>query len=416
MRLGSLNRVGLSLGLVAAIGIGAYVSGSYVPGNYAQSGGYTGAAARLIDAAIDAPPDAATTTMSVAITDSADPVITGADAYSYSVTLTNSGSSPATSVSVATTLDASLSYVSCSGTGWACSQSAGVVTATRASAAIGAQPAITINVTTGTSAVAASSSVVASAANASNATASQGTTVQLVSKDATAGIYFPATSTEWSNFIARKGLAMSTPDALWLCQDASGNLADAIGSFTLTAGGTGLAYQQTVTGYSRKAITFTDGSTGNFITSSASLPNLSTQSMLTMMVVKVTTTPTVARQLLLQGGAGTTNALGVAATTGVLTATAGSTASGASNLNSGSVDVVSMETNRTATTVTATTRAQALGPTWNGSVAGQRVVIAGGSTPAMAMLYVANWHASKGEATDANLKALEQAMGFTITR
>ncbi len=65
MKLG-LQRIGLSIGVLGAVAIGGYASKNYVSDNYAQSGGYTGAK----------PTDAsAATTMSVAITDSADPVI-----------------------------------------------------------------------------------------------------------------------------------------------------------------------------------------------------------------------------------------------------------------------------------------------------------------------------------------------------
>ena len=410
------RRLTLTFGALATIAVASYATGyidqNYVADNYVQSGGYTGAIGqKAIDAAIDAP---SSTTMSVAIADSADPVITGADAYSYSVTLTNTGAAAATTVSVATTLDASLTYISSSGTGWSCGQSAGVVTCTAASIAVGAAPAITINVTTGGSAVAASSSVVASASNASNATASQGTTVQLVSKDATAGIYFPASSTEWSNFIARKGLAIGVPDAAWLFQDASGNPADAIGSFTLTASGTGLAYQQAVTGYSRKAITFTSGSTGAFTTTSASLPDLSAASILTMFVANVTL-PASSKQLMIEGGAGTANTLLVNVTTGTLGLTAGSTTNGTENITTG-VKPITMQHNRAGSVDTASSPASLISMSLNASASGKRVIFGAGSNPAMAILAAFEWHGAKAEVGDATVKALEQAMGFTITR
>ena len=68
-------------------------------------------------------------------------------AIAYTLAVSNGGPSTATSVSVADTLPAGVSFVSASGTGWTCGQAAGVVTCTRASLALGAAPAITVNVT-----------------------------------------------------------------------------------------------------------------------------------------------------------------------------------------------------------------------------------------------------------------------------
>jgi uncharacterized repeat protein (TIGR01451 family) len=402
----TLKRIGQSLGILARRAAG-YVSGTYVSGNYVQSGGYTGAR----------PQPGGSTTMSVAITDSADPVITGGDAYSYSVTLTNTGSVDATSVSVAITLDPSLTYVSASGTGWACSQSGGVVTATRATAPAGAQPAITINVTTGGSALSASSSVVASAANASNATASQGTTVQLVSKDALAGIYTPASSAEWSRFIARKGLSVSAPDAIWLLQEdgtaGHTDAADASGNgFTLTAAGT-LAYQQTVSGWSRKAITFTDGSIGQLKSTSASLPDISTTSQTMLAIASILSTPAAIRNVLTQGT--TRAALSVTTTPRMRVSIGPNTADGTLD-PTGAVKPFVLRTNVTAGAVTGFTDAGKVSPTYTPGT-GQLACIGrnNSNSPAMAALYAVEWHASKAEISDANLKALLQAMGFVIT-
>jgi hypothetical protein len=214
----------------------------------------------------------------ITVTDSVDPVISGGDAFSYAVVATNSnGSATLNNASVAVTLDASLTYVSASGTGWACSQSGGVVTCTRATMAPGAAPTITINVTTGTTGVTASTSGAFTSDNGTTSNGSASTTVDLVTKDATSGVYTPSSATEWTKFIARKGLSIATPDYLHLCQEASGNLADSIGSLTLTANASP-AYQQTVTGWTRKGVKG-DGSTSQQRFMNASGPNPSTTSV-----------------------------------------------------------------------------------------------------------------------------------------
>lgn len=63
----------------------------------------------------------------------------------YTATATNNGPNAAGTVSVALTLSPNLTYQSASGSGWSCSRSGQVVTCTRASAPLGALPAISVN-------------------------------------------------------------------------------------------------------------------------------------------------------------------------------------------------------------------------------------------------------------------------------
>lgn len=66
------------------------------------------------------------------------------------------------------------------------------------------------------------------------------------------GVYVPASSSDWT------ALELPTPLAQWNCGDASGDAAPAIGSDALVAAGTGLLYQQSVGGWTRKFL----GTTG----------------------------------------------------------------------------------------------------------------------------------------------------------
>jgi len=403
---------------------GGFTGGGFAPpgGGFTWgSGGFVGGGGFLpfpwfrldAGASIDAPIDApSSTTMSVAITDSADPVITGADAYSYAVTLTNTGAVNATTVSVATTLDASLAYVSSSGTGWSCSQSGGVVTCTAASLAPGAAPAITINVTTGTSGVSASTSVLATASNASNATGSQGTTVQLVSKDALAGIYVPASSTEWTNFIARKGLSISVPDSLWLMQDASSGAVDAIGSINLAQSGTAPTYQTAETGWSRKGISFADGSTSTLSSTSASLPDISTTSQLTLVYADVTASTVSTRAIVTQGT--TTEKIRISNTPRMVIVSNANTATGAAS-PLGVVRPYELRTNRTAGSCTGFDDAEKVTPTFSTGVTGKQIVIGAGAgaPPAFNAVYAAQWQGAHAEMSDADLRSLDQALGWS---
>lgn len=84
--------------------------------------------------------------LSVSTTDAPDPVLSGASLV-YTLSVTNAGPSSATDLVLTDTLPAQAVYVSASGTGWSCNHAAGAVTCTRAAAAIGPVPDVTITVT-----------------------------------------------------------------------------------------------------------------------------------------------------------------------------------------------------------------------------------------------------------------------------
>lgn len=79
-----------------------------------------------------------------------------------------------------------------------------------------------------------------------------------VTRDATSLIYCPANATEWTTTLSVAGLAGGNPLGLWNCQDASGNLADSIGSQALTVTGV-FTYQAAAAGWTRKVITIAGG-------------------------------------------------------------------------------------------------------------------------------------------------------------
>src|SRR5262249_23528546 len=104
-------------------------------------------------------PNAANNTSSVTtgITASADlamtklgpPTVTAGGSVAYSLTVTNTGPSDAANLTVTDTLPAGVTFVSATGTGWACSNTGNVsVPCPRASLATGAPaPAVTVTVT-----------------------------------------------------------------------------------------------------------------------------------------------------------------------------------------------------------------------------------------------------------------------------
>lgn len=80
-----------------------------------------------------------------------------------------------------------------------------------------------------------------------------------VDQDATSGIYVPSTAAQFT------ALGITAPQHLYLCQEASGDLADSIGGVTWVANASP-TYQQAVTGWTRKAVRTGNGSVGQRFT------------------------------------------------------------------------------------------------------------------------------------------------------
>ncbi len=83
-----------------------------------------------------------------------------------------------------------------------------------------------------------------------------------VTRDATSGLYMPQSSAEWTELLL--GTGIPNPTVLFLCQEASGNLADTMGTGQVMAVAGSPSYRQTVSGQSTKAVLCTDGSTSVF--------------------------------------------------------------------------------------------------------------------------------------------------------
>lgn len=103
------------------------------------------------------------------------------------------------------------------------------------------------------------------------------------------GKYIPQSAGEWTALMAAAGLATGNPSSLWKMQEASGDLADSVGSLTFTATGSPL-YQQSVSGWSSKAVALVEAGPSFFSTT----PVLAGVSFLGIFYV-VTGTPSTAR-------------------------------------------------------------------------------------------------------------------------
>jgi len=108
-----------------------------------------------------------------------------------------------------------------------------------------------------------------------------------VTRDATSGIYAPATAGEWSTAMTVAGIGSGGPSSLYLMQEASGNLVDTIGGITLTATGASLLYQQAVAGWTRDAFTTPDGLGSHQAQNTTTAIDISTTSALLILYARM---------------------------------------------------------------------------------------------------------------------------------
>lgn len=356
------------------------------------------------------------TTLSVALTDNADPVMSQS-AVIYSCVVTNTGANSATAITCTIVLDASLTFVSANGTGWSIGNVGNTITATLGTLAAGT-PAntITVNATTGNSTLTASNTGDASASNAPAATQSvQTTSVLLVSKDATSGIRCPASGTEWTNLMTLAGLVSGNPGSLWLMQEASGSLADSIGSVTLSQLGTGHLYAQSVTGWSRKAATCVDGTANQRWGNSTTAPDPSLTSVLYLAWIRMPASSAPAATRDIMGGP---NNLEVKLTTTPRLQAVDTTNTGtAVNSPVGATRPVLLKLDRTNSACTMYTDQEKVTVTYAAGVSAGALVHFGGQSTGAAdvgYLYGCEFSGSNAEISDANVKTLLQTAGWTI--
>jgi uncharacterized repeat protein (TIGR01451 family) len=347
-------------------------------------------------------------TMSATFVDAPDPAVTSTN-FTYTFTLTNNGAGTINNISATFTLDNNVTWVSTSGTGWTLGHSGQTVTATLTSLAVGAANPVVITVTAPASAQSVTSSYSTTADNAATISGNAGTTINLVSKDGTSGIYTPATAAEWTN------LGLTAPDLLWLMQEASGTLAETItGTVSLASSGTGLSYQNAVTGWSRKSLKTTSATAGRWSSTNSALPDVSTTSCLLLIYGQVITCDTNGRGFCQLGT--TTSGRVDTVTTPTYRAVSAANTLTASNAAT-AVEPIVLKVDRTNSVVTMYTLSEKKTPTFGSTMTGKGLYVGGNASISSAnqYLYGAAWTGSHGEMSDATVKSMLQTLGWTPT-
>lgn len=236
-----------------------------------------------------------------------------------------------------------------------------------------------------------------------------------VTRDAAAGVYTPASLAEWNNALLAAKIPNGSPSRLWLLQEAAGNPADSIGSSTLTASSVA-GYQQAVTGWARKAITFTDtgGAEEVFNNSDASLPDVSVKSVLLLSYIAITATPAAERGVIVCGNGNGIKANVTAADKAAVYINATNEVTGASSLGT-TVRPWVAQINATNSSALLATDQDKLIPTWSAPASAKGVFIGGAvqTSPAAQVLYAAQFEGVAAELTSAQIKNLLMVLGWS---
>jgi hypothetical protein len=236
-----------------------------------------------------------------------------------------------------------------------------------------------------------------------------------VTRDSASGKYFPATAGEWNTVFSVAGVGVTFAGNIWLCQEASGNLADVLGAVALSAVGSP-SYQQAVSGYTRLAVRNTTDNSTNRFTGTGS--DIATNSNLHFWVMDMpTANPAAVRNVLDIGTSATRAALEIQATGVMRGRSVGNTANGAADAKS-AVRPVMLQVDRTNSLVRALSDQDKMSPTFDGTMAGTAINIWSLATvfnsPVSGLLYGCRLTGAAAEMTDAQKKTVLQTLGWSI--
>lgn len=236
--------------------------------------------------------------------------------------------------------------------------------------------------------------------------------------DATSGKACPASAGEWSAFIAANNLSIAVPNHLWLCQESSGDLSDSIGTLTLIANANPL-YRQTVSGWSRLAVGF-DGTVNQcFYAAPANGPNIATQSVCWLCIVLLETPPGNQSFIALSDSASglRTTAVSFPASRVRFTYSGVGSKDGLFN-PMGAVRPYAVMHDITGERARLFTDQEVIVPTFQPNRTNGNKGIGGfsgiGAASGSRFLYGCAWSGTNAEITDADMKSLLEAMGWTI--
>lgn len=228
--------------------------------------------------------------------------------------------------------------------------------------------------------------------------------------DGTSGKAVPSTAAEFTN------AGFQAPGHIWLCQEASGNLADSIGGKTLTAVNTP-GYQQAVSGWTRKAI----GPTGAATTQSfnnSTMANLNASSAAFLCYVIFNTTATNREQC--SHGGTAINSFEVGGGTNKARLRTNSNAANTTLDHVGAVHPIFVKYDKANSLNVLYSDIEKLSITFDGAAAGAvftlTVSLSSDTAASSQFLWAADWEGSAAENwTDAKVKSLLTALKWSVS-
>lgn len=233
-----------------------------------------------------------------------------------------------------------------------------------------------------------------------------------VARDPTSGVYCPENPTQWAAVLTAAGIASGGPSSTWLCQEGSGNLADSIGTVTLTQSGAGHLYGQAVSGWSRLAVKTVDGTAGQKWINSTTAPNPNTTDTLELGYFSFPgVAPAAVRDVLAVAAAADIRF----STTGKVRAVFGATADLPTS-SLGLVQPVVMQVDNTGSVSLAATDRDKLVGTYALPASGTVLALGGhtASASGTGCLYLAQFSGAAARLTAAQIKTLLQTLGWTV--
>jgi hypothetical protein len=234
-----------------------------------------------------------------------------------------------------------------------------------------------------------------------------------VTRDASSGIYCPASSTEWTTFLAAAGDAAGGPACIWGFQDASLQIVDATGLATLGSVNGSPTFQSPVTGWTRTSLRFTEATAGQRAFNNATAPNPNTTSTFVLMIAEFpAVAPGGTRGVVTKVTAGGGHV--DLAATGKLSLVDGATTAAANSILGGA-RLLAYQTDLTHSASVLYTESEKVTGTFAAPGSGNVIGFAGlfpGTAPGIAILYAVEFSGAAAERSTAQVRNLIQFLGF----
>lgn len=231
--------------------------------------------------------------------------------------------------------------------------------------------------------------------------------------DPTSNKGVPLSQAEWNDVFTVAGVGAKTVHSSWGFQDASGNIAATVGT-ALTVTGT-LDYRQAVAGWTRLSANFTETAAERAGWAAGVGPNPASVSTLWIAYIDLTLTPAASRNFL---GCSVT---GAPASTLVLTntprfrvTTNGVSGTGTVDPVTGGVRPFVILNDRTGSRSLGYSDQEKLSTTYAALGDGHKGFNTTGTGAQMSVLWGAHFESAHAEWSDAEVKAILQALGWTI--